>query len=417
MKVTLSTGQGQLHFVETSQSLCMVGLDHNIITVWIPKQTLPRFVNLLGPLLERDKLHQRLSSRRTISNSGASICRGLFWPETYINILYAMARFGWYDRSKASARGWRAFGRATVRHLDGDIFHVRSGAGQGGAIAAAKHLGMKVVVDQSLAHPTEMERNLKPIYEATSERFTLGPSDPFWKVVLKDCDDADVLLVNSDYVKQTFVDQGYDSDRIVVAYLGVRRDFLDLKDSYTLAEDGRLRLLFTGGFALRKGANLIIDAVEKLDAAGVDCFVEVAGHADEGRRLLRTCPAQIHEKFIFHGFIPQHELKALFKRADMYVFPSAAEGCAKSAMEAMAAGVPVICTAETGTPIEVGSGRRIVPRGDSQALADAILELGRDKAMREHMGQVGSQYVRTHLSWMDYGGRLKQLYQGLVKSD
>ena len=414
MKVTLSTGQGRLHFVETSQALCAVGLDHDVITGWIPMRSPPWFVNLLGPLVGRDKLHQRLSLRRAISESGASICRGLFWPEAYMQMLYAIARCGWYDRSKASVRGWEAFGHATTCHLDGDVFHVRSGAGQGGAIAAAKRKGMKVVVDQSLAHPAEMEHNLKPIYEATSERFTLGPSDPFWKVVLKDCEQADVLLVNSDYVKQTFVDQGYNPDRIVVAYLGVRRDFLDLKDSYALEEDGNLRLLFTGGFALRKGADLIIDAVAKLDAAGVDCLVEVAGHANEGRRLLQAYPTHIHEKFIFHGFIPQDELKALFKRADMYVFPSAAEGCAKSAMEAMAAGVPVICTAETGTPVEVGSGRRIVPRGDSQALADAILELGRDKAMREHMGRVGSHYVRTHLSWKDYGGRLMEIYTDLL---
>ena len=52
--------------------------------------------------------------------------------------------------------------------LDGDIFHVRSGAGQGGGVAA-KHLG-EGRADQSLAYPTEMERNLKSIYEATSER-------------------------------------------------------------------------------------------------------------------------------------------------------------------------------------------------------------------------------------------------------
>ncbi len=109
-----------------------------------------------------------------------------------------------------------------------------------------------------------------------------------------------------------------------------------------------------------------------------------------------------------------HRWFLLLKRADMYVFPSAAEGCAKSAMEAMAAGVPVICTSETGTPVEVGEGRRIVPRGDSQALADAIAELGRDIAMREHMGRVGSHYVRTHLSWKDYGGRLVEIYTDLL---
>ena len=65
---------------------------------------------------------------------------------------------------------------------------------------------------------------------------------------------------------------------------------------------------------------------------------------------------------------------------DMYVFPVQQKGVPKVLWK-HAAGVPVICTEETGTH-EVGSGRRIVPRGDSQALADAILSR-RDKVMRE----------------------------------
>ena len=368
-------------------------------------------------LITRNKsFFKRLESRNEFAKVSCEL-NTLFWPEFQKVIRKSLVRLSNENPSDIACQTWKMFGKRTKPFLiNASIFHVRSGAGQGGAIATAKRKGMKVVVDQSLAHPAEMEHNLKSIYEASGEHFTFRPSDPFWKVVLKDCEEADILLVNSDYVKQTFVDQGYDPERIFVAYLGVRRDFLNLKDSYGLAEDGKLRLLFTGGFALRKGADLIIDAIAKLDAAGVDCVVEVAGHADEGRRLLQAYPAQIHKKFIFYGFIPQDELKILFKRADMYVFPSAAEGCAKSAMEAMAAGLPVICTEETGTPVEAGSGRRIVPRGDSQALADAISELGRDMAMREYMGRVGSQYVRTHLSWKDYGERLAEIYAALLKN-
>ena len=61
MKVTLSTGQGRLFFVETSQALGSVGVVHGNRSGWIPIRTPPRLVNLFGLLVARDKLHQRLS--------------------------------------------------------------------------------------------------------------------------------------------------------------------------------------------------------------------------------------------------------------------------------------------------------------------------------------------------------------------
>lgn len=73
--------------------------------------------------------------------------------------------------------------------------------------------------------------------------------------MVSDCEKADVVLVNSDFVKQTFIDTGFDPNKIKVAYLGVRNDFFGLKHDYSI--DGKLKILFTGGFGFRRVLNML----------------------------------------------------------------------------------------------------------------------------------------------------------------
>ena len=79
--------------------------------------------------------------------------------------------------------------------------------------------------------------------------------------MLRDCDDADLLLVNSDFVKKTFVEQGYPAEKVRVAYLGVREEFFDLKRDYRIA--GPVKILFTGNFDIRKGVRLLLEAIRQ----------------------------------------------------------------------------------------------------------------------------------------------------------
>jgi hypothetical protein len=137
------------------------------------------------------------------------------------------------SRGKAAQIGWRAFGWQSQRYLrKAEIFHVRSGAGQAGAIRKAKLAGMKVVVDHSIAHPAFMEQALKPEYNTFGLPFDLGPRSLLWRLVLADAAVADCLLVNSEFVRETFAKEGYPLDKIRIVHLGVREDFFSLKEAY-----------------------------------------------------------------------------------------------------------------------------------------------------------------------------------------
>lgn len=407
-KVLLSTGHGRLHFVETIRSLVSNGLKPKVVTGWIPSGRMPKVVDVFGPLFRRDHLSRRLAVRREFLDLGCE-CVGMFWVELEVQILQLMARMKLIDHGWASAVGWRAFGKRTIPHLNGGVFHVRSGAGQGGAILEAKRRGMYVIVDHSIAHPAVMQSNLEELHAKHGKSFHLGANNPFWKCVVSDCQMADLLLVNSDYVKETFKSSGFDESKIKVLYLGVREDFMGLKRNWDVR--GQLRLVFTGAFCLRKGAADLVEAARLLDDLNLDFEIIVAGDATEGISLLESHPG-LTSRFKFVGFLPQDDLKDLLIESDIYVFPSYAEGCAKSVMEAMAIGLPVICTHESGAPIVDGETGMLVDLGDVDKLVSAIVECFEDPSLRERLGTGASAFVNENCSWNSYGASLLSLYEG-----
>lgn len=222
---------------------------------------------------------------------------------------------------------------------------------------------------------------------------------------------ADALLVNSDFVKKTFVDQGYPSEKIAVAYLGVREDFLSLKTDYTIGARP-LKLLFTGQFGLRKGAGYLVRALETLASEGIDFYLTVLGDAREAAPLVAQ--SSISDRIHMPGFVPQDELKSYLATADMYVFPSLAEGCASSAMEALAAGLPVIATAETGLPATHKETYFQVPSKDPVAIATAIRHLTLDTALRQRLGRGSVELIRSTCSWESYGEQVTALYRAVA---
>lgn len=309
------------------------------------------------------------------------------------------------------AKAWSLYGWLCKRHLKGaEVFHCRSGAGCGGLLVKARTLGMKVVVDHSIAHPAFMDCQLRTEYEKNGAVFNLGMGSRFWRQVVKDCKDADVVLVNSFFVRDTFLEQGFPSEKLKVVYLGEREDFFGIRKPKE--EVGRLKLLFTGGFGFRKGGEYILEALRLLKERGVDFEMDVVGDFSTAKGLIER-----YRKFdlpvVFHGPKPQDELKSFLANGDIYVFPSLAEGCAQSGMEAMSAGMCVIGTHESGFPITDGKDGYIVPSKDARAIADRIEWLARNRDEIDRTGKNAAKLVRENFTWEKYAENVKKVYEKL----
>jgi len=112
----------------------------------------------------------------------------------------------------------------------------------------------------------------------------------------------------------------------------------------------------------------------------------------------------------------QDDLKDLLATSDLYVFPTHAEGCARSAMEAMGAGLPVVTTDACGLPIRHGIDGWIVPRAEGRSLATAITHLLGNQSSRESIGRTAQARVSAEFRWPNFAHHLADLYARLMDS-
>ena len=97
---------------------------------------------------------------------------------------------------------------------------------------------------------------------------------------------------------------------------------------------------------------------------------------------------------------------------DVFVMSSVYESASLAIMEAMTLGVPVVSTAVGGVPALLESGRCgiLVPRGDADALARAVVEMVEDPSRRKSCAEAAAERVRTHCAPSVLAERVEALY-------
>lgn len=400
MKTIVATGFGKLHFHETARALATAGVDVNFLTGWVPKDNQTALVETLGKFLGERNLAARLAARQ-IAIPGVSVTP-VGWAEFAGTLIKLVQRTGVLPLDVAYGMEFRlaAFGsRPYLRNAD--VLLVRSGAGQSGAIRTARAHGLGVVTDHSIAHPAFMHRILRDEFARFGLPAGYNPRADLWKLVLRDCADADLLLVNSDFVKKTFVGEGYPAEKVRVAYLGVRDEFFDLKRDYQIR--GPVRILFTGNFDVRKGVRVLLEAIRSCRRAGLDVRLELMGNLDNGARCLLPEDAVF---FTHTGFVSPDQVAAAMAAADLFAFPTFAEGSSRSGMEAAAAGLPIITTENCGLPLKDETSAMYVPVDDASALAEMIGRAGTDEELRTRLGRNAMRTVTQNYTWMQYGRKV-----------
>jgi glycosyltransferase involved in cell wall biosynthesis len=216
------------------------------------------------------------------------------------------------------------------------------------------------------------------------------------------------------------------AERISVIYNSARCEAFADKDP-ALARQ-RLEKLFpttpqhlvvaAGRLSPEKGFCVLIEAAAHLHCQGkTDIGWAIFG---EGR-LRDTLQRQIQQyglakHVVLAGF--RTDLDQLLPGADVAVLPSFTEGMPNFALEACAAGVPVVASAVGGTPEVVVDGHTgyLVPAGDSVALADRIQKLLHAPAVRHQMGLAARRRMQQQFSFSAQAHAYRQLLARLVGS-
>jgi glycosyltransferase involved in cell wall biosynthesis len=206
------------------------------------------------------------------------------------------------------------------------------------------------------------------------------------------------VIAVSESTKLDLVARGMDADRIRVVHNGI-----DL-DLFTPAPERRAErptLLFVGRLRKYKRVDLILSAVDRLVARGIDVELDIGGDGDERASLER----QVHElglesRVRLLGFIGEDDKRDRLRRAWIHVLTSSKEGWGMSNLEAAACGTPSVASDVPGLRESVLDGETglLVPHGDVEALTEALERLIRDEATRERLGR-RSRAFAERFSW------------------
>jgi phosphatidylinositol alpha-1,6-mannosyltransferase len=174
---------------------------------------------------------------------------------------------------------------------------------------------------------------------------------------------------------------------------------------------GSLNVICVARLIERKGQHHLLQAVKPLNDEGLDVHLELVGTGDSlsaYQRLARSLG--IERKVQFSGYIPREEIAAHYSRADVFVLPSYNEGMSLAALEAMAAGLPLVLTRTGGTQdlVEEGVNGFVIKWGDIDALASALRKLAKDQELKRRMGMKSRQRAEQ-FSWPMIAARFWEL--------
>jgi len=140
------------------------------------------------------------------------------------------------------------------------------------------------------------------------------------------------------------------------------------------------RVLFAGSIQLRKGPQYLARAAARIARIDPDIrFIFAGGLSAQAAEQLQAANIELL------GHVSRERMRQEFLRADIFAFPSLAEGSAGVVLEAMAAGLPIVATREAGVDFSDGESGIAVPPADADALEAAILRIVGDRPLRDAM--------------------------------
>ena len=185
--------------------------------------------------------------------------------------------------------------------------------------------------------------------------------------------DVDFVLSPSSFVTNSFLKRGFKPEQILKNVYPV--DLSCFSPPREPRPPSRpLTLISTGSLSLRKGTPYLLEAVRIVRSKIPSVRLRLVRIIEDSVRPIlpkyRDLPIE------WSPPLPHAQLAEHLRSADIFILPSLEEGLARTALEAMVCGLPVVLTPHTGANdlVEPGVNGEVVPIRDPQAIADAVLK-------------------------------------------
>lgn len=274
------------------------------------------------------------------------------------------------------------------------------------SMRVAKARGATTVVERASSHMLYQQRVLDEEFGRLGVPLTWDAR--VIEKTLIEYEEADFISVPSAYARDTFLEFGVPSAKIVQVPYGV-----DLSQFSPLPkEDDVFRVLFCGGLTIRKGVHYLLQAFHELELRDAELLL-VGNLSEEITPFLSKYGAA---NVVHKDPVPFHHLPRIYAQGSVFCLPSLEEGLALVQAQAMACGLPVICSENTGGRdiLRDGIDGYIVPIRDVAALKQKILLLYENPEVRLQMGRSARERVSSGFSWAEYGTKMIASYRTML---
>lgn len=185
----------------------------------------------------------------------------------------------------------------------------------------------------------------------------------------------------------------------------------------TLGLGGKRVVLVVSRLVPIKNVGLAVDAMRVAVGARRDVVMAIVGDGPLHTALqAKVAALGLTDRVVFAGRVPHEQVPSWYRSADLFVLPSEFDNSPNVALEAMASGLPVVATDVGGLRQYVRNGVNgdLVPAGDVQALARAMLRYLDDPDLSGSVGRRNREAVVAGFSWKQSAQILRGVYERLL---
>jgi glycosyltransferase involved in cell wall biosynthesis len=174
-------------------------------------------------------------------------------------------------------------------------------------------------------------------------------------------------------------------------------------------------ILYIGRVAHYKGVEDIISAYQIAKKLNPDLNLVIGGKPDFAMQEKYQKWKKNYKDIKLVGFVPSEELPYYYSMADVFVtYSHASEGFGLTPIESIACGTPVICSSLLAYKEVLKDNAIFIPPKSPKKLADAILNLIKDKVFRETLINRAQDYIRRY-TWDEVGRKLEKVYEHFLQ--
>ncbi len=272
----------------------------------------------------------------------------------------------------------------------------------------ARELGAKTVLEHGSSHIVYQDEILRQEYQRLGVK-SLDLAHP--KIIAKELmeyQEADFIAIPSQFVKETFLNQGVPEAKLLHVPYGV-----NLSNFYPVPKTDKVfRVIHCGNLSLRKGVHYLLQAFAELKLPMAELWL-IGSVTEEIRPFLKKYAAP---SIILQGTFPEAELHKQFSQGSVFCLASIEEGLAMVQTMAMACGLPVVITTNTGGADIIRDGREgfIIPIRDVAALQEKMLFFYEHPEEARGMGEAARRRVATGFTWADHAQKMMAQYRRIL---